>query len=598
MKLTIRYTCQHLRRFSLVWLLAMLVSACAEQAAPPVPAQPPTAQAQQLSVRGSGDQLRLISWIAPTTLNPHISAGLSDFLASRITYEPLASFDKDGRLIPFLAAEIPNRENGGVAADGLSVTWKLKQGVRWSDGEPFTADDVRFTYEFITNPAVSSHARFAYTAVRSVDVADTATVVVRFKAPNTAWAIPFVGRYGLILPRHLFAQYNGNNYRDAPANILPAGTGPYRVTSFKPQEVLFLVDKLVKTNKIVYEPNPFFREPDKPYFSQVELRGWGLPELSASAVLVDGTADYVYDVQMPDVALQRMEARGKGVASINFGSQLLLIALNTTDPGRGSSAVPQPFLSDARVRQAIAHAINREAIARTVYGRSGRAAGALLIAPGPDQLRDTAYDYNLTQAAALLDAAGWVDSDGDGIRDKSGARLHVTYQAAAGSLPQAIQEIVKQNLEAVGFEVSLDVVDAAVLQVGYQSKPDTLERFPADMQQYLISSSQPDPGAYLQRWTCAQIPAPANDWRGANTSRWCDPAYDALYEQSIRELDEGKRNQLFNQMNDLLIRDGFVIPVAQVANVSGVSTTIQGMEWTPWDAEVWNIKDWTRRSSP
>jgi peptide/nickel transport system substrate-binding protein len=574
-----------------------VVSACAAPAAPPVPAQPATAQPQQLSVRGDGDQLRLISWVAPTTLNPHISTGLHDFLASRITYEPLASFDKTGRLIPFLAADIPSRENGGVSADGLFVTWKLKQGVRWSDGEPFTADDVRFTYQFITNPAVSSHARVAYTAVQSVDMTDTNTVVVHFKAPNPAWATPFVGRYGLILPRHLFAQYNGKNYRDAPANTLPAGTGPYRVSSFKPQEVLFLGDKLVKTNKIVYEPNPYFREPDKPYFSQVELRGWGLPELSASAVLEDGTADYVHDVQVPDEALQRMEARGKGVATINFGSQLLVIELNATDPGRGSSAVPPSFLSDARVRQAIAHAINREAIARTVYGRAGHPAGTILIAPGQYQPRGTAYDdYNLTQAAVLLDRAGWIDTDGDGVRDKNGARLRVTYQVAAGPFPQAIQEIVKQNLEAVGFEVSLEMVDAAVLEGGDQSNPDTPEHFPADMQQYLVSSALPDPSAYLERWTCARIPTPENDRQGANTSRWCNPAYDALYEQSITELDEGKRSQLFNQMNDLLIRDGFLIPVAQVANVSGVSTTIHGMEWTPWDAEVWNIKDWTRRS--
>ncbi len=98
------------------------------------------------------DTLRLFYWQAPTIVNPHLSPGTKDLSASRIVYEPLASFDANGELIPFLAAEIPSLENGGVAVDGKSVTWTLKEGVKWADGTPFTADDVLFTYRYIINP--------------------------------------------------------------------------------------------------------------------------------------------------------------------------------------------------------------------------------------------------------------------------------------------------------------------------------------------------------------------------------------------------------------------------------------------------------------
>ena len=123
--------------------------------------------------RGAGGTLRLFYWQAPTIINPHLSAGTKDLSASRITYEPLASYDEAGTLVPFLAAEIPSLENGGVAADGRSVTWRLKQGVQWSDGEPFTADDVVFTYEYVANPEVASTSAAVYAGVERVEASTT-----------------------------------------------------------------------------------------------------------------------------------------------------------------------------------------------------------------------------------------------------------------------------------------------------------------------------------------------------------------------------------------------------------------------------------------
>src|SRR5262245_17243380 len=109
-------------------------------------------------VRGGGGALRLLWWQAPTLLNPHFAVGTKDADAARIFHEPLAGWDADGELFPVLAAEIPSRQNGGVAADGLSVTWKLKRDVRWHDGRPFSADDVVFNWQHAAERATAAGA--------------------------------------------------------------------------------------------------------------------------------------------------------------------------------------------------------------------------------------------------------------------------------------------------------------------------------------------------------------------------------------------------------------------------------------------------------
>ncbi len=169
-------------------------------------------------------ELKMIYWQAPTILNPHLSTGFKDAEASRITLEPLASFNQEGELIPILAQEIPSLENGGVAEDGLSVTWKLRDDVKWSDGEPFSAEDVAFTYDFVTNPLVGTVTSGDYTIVKQVEIIDDHTVKVHFHNVTPAWSSVFVGNAGTILPAHLYLDYNGENAREAPYNLRPIGT--------------------------------------------------------------------------------------------------------------------------------------------------------------------------------------------------------------------------------------------------------------------------------------------------------------------------------------------------------------------------------------
>ena len=186
---------------------------------------------------GGGGLLKLLYWQAVTLLNPHFAIGTKDQEGSRIFYEPLAGWDSEGNLVPVLAAEIPSKENDGLAEDGRSVIWKLKRGVKWHDGTPFTADDVVFNWEYARNPETAAVTIGSYKDVK-VEKIDDFSIRVIFAKPTPFWADAFVGTYGMIIPKHLFADYIGGKSRDAPTNLKPVGTGPYLFVDFKPGDVV------------------------------------------------------------------------------------------------------------------------------------------------------------------------------------------------------------------------------------------------------------------------------------------------------------------------------------------------------------------------
>jgi peptide/nickel transport system substrate-binding protein len=583
-------------------LVALAVVACTGQTSDPratvMPVTP--TPSPQPTGRGAGGTLRLLHWQTPDTLNPHLTAFNQELEVSRLTYEPLASFDSDNNMVLFLAAEEPTLENGGVAPDGKSVTWNLKQNVRWSDGEPFTADDVLFTYEFITNPAVQSPSLLLYETIEDVEVIDDYTVRINFEQVNPAWAIPFVGLQGSILPRHVFEPFNNGNARIAPANTMPVGTGPYRVLDpgIKPQEVLFLGTELIQTVKIVYEPNPYYREADKPYFREVQLKGGGTPSEAARAVLAAGEIDYAFNLQIDPDILDELVTDGHGRVVANFGARVEQIVVNHSDPDRRTSTgevssieFEHPVFKDKRVRQALVYAIDRHAIA-DLYGSTGRATVNNLVAPANYVSPNEFYEYDPVQARLLLNEAGWIDDDGDGIREKDGQPLSLISHALVSDLQKQSQQIIQQNLREVGVDVDVRLLDASVFFGNPVTNRNSVFRFPADLESLDISSESPDPGSYMQYWVCDQIPQEVNGWTGINMGRWCNDEYDDLFDKAATEIDPLIRRDLFIEMNDVQVEDVAMIPLVHLARVAGVNNRIEGVSPTPWDADVWNIHNW------
>lgn len=533
------------------------------------------------------DTLKLLYWQAPTILNPHLSNGFKDAEASRITLEPLASFDAEGELQPFLAAEIPSVDNGGVASDGTAVTWKLRSDVLWSDGTPFTAEDVAFTYTLLSNPEVGSTTAGTYETIKSVEALDPTTVKITFKQPNPAWSLVFTGTTGMILPAHAFRDYNGADIRSAPANLQPIGTGPYYVTTFKPGDV------------VVYEPNPHYR--DSVGFERVELKGGGDAASAARAVMQTGDADFAYSIQVEAPILRQLEDGGQGQFVTSFGSQVERILFNFTDPNqtassgeRSSLEFPHPFFTDSKVRQAFSLAIDRDTIAEQLYGPAGQSTVNFLVSPEIYRSQNTSYTFDLDRANRLLDEAGWVDSNGDGVRDRNGIDMQVLFITSVNPVRQKTQEIIKQNLASLGVSSELRSLDPAIYFSGDPASEDTVEHFYADLQMFATGNTNPDPGAYLKTYTCDEISQKANNWSGQNYSRYCNPDYDALWQQSTTEVDRAKRADLLIQMNDILIQDYAVLPMVHRADIDAVSNRLTGIDLTPWDLHTWNIGEWQR----
>ena len=251
--------------------------------------------------RGSDGELKILFWQAVSTLNPYLSGGTKEIYSSSMVIEPLARYDEKGELVPMLVTEIPTIDNGGVAKDLLSMTWKLKSDVKWSDGTPFTAEDVIFTWKYCTAPDGGCAQAAQYEGVKNVEAVDAHTVKVSFTEPKPYPYSAFVGAQSPVIQKKQFENCVG---AAAPgctsANFGPIGTGPFVVKDFKPNDVISFV------------ANTNYRDPAKPAFATATLKGGGDAASAARAVLETGEFDYAWNMQVEPEILATMVAAGKG----------------------------------------------------------------------------------------------------------------------------------------------------------------------------------------------------------------------------------------------------------------------------------------------
>jgi len=557
----------------------LAIAGAAPAAAQSVPAYRPTQ-------RGGG-ALRIIYWQASTLLNPHFAVGTTNQDASRVFYEPLAGWASDGTLHPVLATEIPSRENGGLAADGRSVTWKLKRGVKWHDGQDFSADDVVFNWEYARNPAVASVSSASYRDVNVVKV-DDHTVRVEFQRPTPFWADAFVGSRGMLIPKHLFQNFAGANSRDAPANLRPVGTSAYRLSSFAPGDTLRA------------EANMNYHMQNRPFFDTLEVKGGGDAVSAARAVLQTGDFDYAWNLQVEDELLLRLEAAGRGRVNIVPGGGIEFIQLNTTDPnreveGERSSATTQhPAFSDPAVRQAMTLLVDRGAIERFIYGRGGPATANFLNNPERFRSPNMRWEFNIQRANEILDQAGWTRGR-DNIRAKNGVRLRFVFQTSVNAPRQRVQAIVKQAAQRAGIDIELKSVVASVFFSSDVANPDTYTKFYADMQMYNTTMPQADPQLFMNQYVSWELATRANSWQGRNITRWRNAEYDAAFREAEGELDPVKRAALFIRMNDLIVGSNQIVPIAARPLVSGSLRNLHPV-LSAWDNTFWLLGDWWRES--
>lgn len=552
-------------------------------------AQPSTAVEYKPTKAGGGGTLKMLFWQAPTLLNPHFAVGTKDQEGSRIFYEPLAAWDRDGNLAPVLAAEIPEIENGGVAPDGMSVTWKLKKGVQWHDGHPFTADDVVFNWEYAADPATAATTVGTYQDV-TVEKLDALTVRIRFKKPTPFWPQAFVGLFGMIIPKHLFEAYKGDKSRDAPANLKPVGTGPYRFVDFKPGDL------------VRGELNPDYHLPNRPYFDRIEMKGGGDAVSAARAVIQTGEYDYAWNLQVEDEILTRLENSGnaRGRVEIIPGGNIEHIELNSTDPWtevdgeRSSIKTKHPLFSDPAVRQALKLLVDRASVEKHIYGRTGIATGNFINNPKRFVSPNAQWEFNIDKANQLLDQAGWVRGS-DGIRAKDGKKLNLVFQTSINAPRQKTQAVVKQACQKAGIEVELKSVTSSVYFSSDVGNPDTYRHFYTDIQMFTTTMSSPDPENFMRQFLSSEVASKENKWQGRNITRWRSDAYDKAFEAAEGELDPVKRAALFIAMNDMVVGDPAVIPVVYRPGVSAMARQLRA-NLSGWDNVLWDLPNWYREA--
>ena len=552
-------------------------------------AQTPARPAFAPTRRGGGGHLRTLWWQGPTLLNPHFAAGLTNADGSRLFYEPLAAFDPDGNLVPILAEELPSVQNGGVARDGRSVTWRLKKGVQWHDGKPFTADDVIFNWEYAADPATAAVTAGSYRAIQRAEALDSHTVRLSFAKPAPFWSDAFCGNRGMILPKHVFEAFRGGKSREAPANLKPVGTGPYRYVDFKPGD------------SIRAELNPGYHVPNRPFFDTVEVKGGGDVVSAARAVLQTGEYDWAWNMQAEDDVLKRLEQGGKGRVEIATWGGVEFIGCNLADPWRevdgerASLKAPHP-----------APHRSRGPFGARSPGGPWRHPGADLRPPGPGhrELPQRAEPFPVEghplgvqrrQGQPAPRGCG-LEAGTDGIRAKDGKRLKLVFQTSINAARQSVQAVLKAAMARAGIEVELKSVVGSVYFSTDPANPDTYLHGFTDIQMYTTTLDGPDPQSFMEQFASWEVSSKQNRWQGRNNTRFVNDEYDRLWKAAEAELDPVKRAAQFIRMNDIVIQANVVIPLVHRNWVAAGSSQIRGVELSGWDSTFWRLPYWHREA--
>ena len=549
----------------------------------------PMAFAQQ----GRDGNVSIIYWQAPSILNPFLSGGTKDVESASMIIEPLARFDQGGNLVAWLVDEVPTVGNGGVSEDLTTITWNITPGIMWSDGTAFTSADVKFTYEYCTHPEGGCAQSTKFDGVASVATPDAQTVVVTFDGPTPNPYGPFVGGESPIIQAAQFADCLGAAAPNCTeANFNPIGTGPFQVVEFRPNDV------------ITMEASPNYRgaAEGKPAFATVTFKGGGDATAAGRAVMETGEFDYAWNLQLAPDVIAEMEKGGKGTPIAGFGPLVERIMLNATNPSSSlgpderSVVRPHPFLGDPAVYNAMSLAIDRPLLVEVGYGKAGKVTCNWI--PAPDIYNSTALScdtQDIAGANAMLEAAGYTDSDGDGIREANGVPMTLLYQTSTNAVRQDFQALIKQWWSEIGIDAELRNLSASVFFGGDPGSPDTFQKFYADIEMYANTFNGTDPQAYLANGLCDKAPSPDSQWQGENISRFCSAEYDALYAELTRTADIDKRGEIGRALNDMAVESGMMIPLVHRGRLSAHANSLGGVVLNVWDSELWNVADWHRK---
>lgn len=501
-----------------------------------------------------GGQLVYGSLQEPDTLNPLLSNFEATAEVSSLIFSGLVQTDDKGQWVGDLATDVPSLQNGGVSRDGLTITYRLRSGVTWHDGSPFTAADVKFTWQSIMNYKNNIVSREGYEKIKTIDTPDQYTVVVRFKE----YYGNYLSLFHTILPKHILE--NDSDINKSAFNRAPVGTGPFKLKEWRLAEAV-----LVEAN-----PN-YFR--GKPKLDSILYKV--IPDNNIMlAQLKNGELDLVSNVAFSQIDQVKSLDGMQTVITPSMVWEHLDFNLDN------------PLFQDVQVRQAISLGIDKPALIANVLKNVGVPAvgdqSPLSWAYNP-ALKPEARDVNA--ARALLVQGGWTLGD-DGIFAKDKTRLAFMITFPGGNKPrETVASVIAQQLKDIGIAVEIRAVEPKDFFEKVLKKRD----FQMAMYAW-VADVDPDNVGF---WHSKQIPGPTNAYEGKNYPGWRNAEVDALTEQAAWTIDTEGRKQRYFRIQDLIVQECPIIPLYYRSNIDIVKNTVLNYHPNPTAAgNLWNAWQW------
>jgi peptide/nickel transport system substrate-binding protein len=529
----------------------------------------------------AGGQVILIIPEEPATLNRYLADAAIVRQVSDATLIGLSKVDQDGVFQPELAQEIPTIANGGVSEDFLTVTWRLRPGLQWSDGEPITSEDVMCTWQAITHPESGTLLATGAELIESIDTPDDLTAVVTYSEVNNAYPMQFAAG---LFPCHAIGEPEAMTSWDW--NRRPVAAGPFVVTEW------------AAGDNIIMDRNPYYYEEDKPYLDRLIFRV--IPDPGAQmAVMIQGDGDVhlwpgsdsaeIYDAQVREVA-SLQEIPGPWNMAIRFN-------LSQPFDGDPGPEPPHPFLGDLRVRHAISHATDFETIVNDV--NPGTTPATSPFAYGWFQCDvPRQYDYDPARAQELLEEAGFVDQNGDGIREcrgcqyaEEGQRLSVQLNGYTNfQALTRLQEAMVEMWREVGIEASIQNDDFSII---FGSWADGSPRKTGNFDMLIYDALLPiEPHASVaNQFHSSAIPSAENPG-GANYSRWVNEQVDDAIERAGSTVDIDERRAAYCEIAELIAEELPQLHIFLFTEGYGASSRLSGYTVSMWGSMTWDVENW------
>ncbi|MGO4333493.1 peptide ABC transporter substrate-binding protein [Labrys sp. KB_33_2] len=494
----------------------------------------------------------------PTVFNPHLLHIEVDEGIHYSVFNPLFDVDPEGKFTPSLAVEVPSVENGGISADGLSWKVKLRDGVKWHDGKPFTAEDVKFTLELMVDPNFRSWRRTGHEHVRDIKVVSPTEITWRMEKAFAPY--PSILASTFIVPKHILSEAADKN--TAPFNNAPVGTGPFKWS------------KRVAGDYIELAANEdYFGE--GPYLERVVYKY--IPDMT-----VMYTQFKTGDVDL--VGLQWITADHYEEAKTLEGKIVTVVPNGTIESVAFNMERPQ--FKDPAVRKALYHALDKKTIIEALYYG--------LPTPTESYMPQQSYYYNPDlpkqeydpeKAKKVLDEAGWVPG-ADGIRAKDGVRLSFSNSTTAGNhLREQAQQFMQQSFKDVGVEMTISNLPPAVMWGDYwmMSKFDSVV-----VGLNFLTGPDPDTSDYFMSTSSG-----AKGGNGQNTWQYANPEVDRLLKEAGNLFVPEERRKLYFKIQEIMRTDLPFLPMYQYATVRGRKKGVEGfLPNINNRIDSWNVNTW------